>query len=172
MNNTTKKVITQELAQGTSQRKIEKITGVSQSQISRFKQANIEAIEHETRKFITALPDIVDQTIRDIKTSNQVSKVLAGEEFAEDLNPLLLDSKTMNTFMQLSYKKQADILRAVGMFPSNSTSIAIQNIFQEGSQTVISPIVMSALGAHIAQNLEDTDNEQDILSVDEDIVDI
>ena len=81
------------------------------------------------------------------------------EELAEELHPMLLDSKVLNKFQELSYKKQSDILRAVGLLPTNAPSTLIQNMFQDGSQAIISPIVMSALGEHITQNLEDTDIE-------------
>ena len=159
MNTKTKKVITQELAAGTPQRTISKKTGISQSQISRFKSANKETIEQETAKFIAILPDITEQTIRDIQTSNTISKVLAGEEAVDELSEVLQDPKILNTQLQLSYKKQADILRAVGVYPSNAPSTFIQNLFQDGSQAIISPVVLSALGEHITNNLEEADED-------------
>lgn len=145
------------LAQGKSQAKIAKIVGKDQSTISRFKKNNIELIDKETEKLISSIPDITEQLVRDIKTSNDISKVLAGEMYVDDLSPILSDSKIMTKFMELSYKKQTDIMKAVGILPSVAPSTVIQNLFQTGSTAVISPSILNILGQHISESLEEAE---------------
>ena len=51
--------------------------------------------------------------------------------------------------MNLSYKKQADILRTFGIYPTTSQSVVIQNLFQSGAQAIISPNILQILGQYI-----------------------
>ena len=71
---------------------------------------------------------------------------------------MLSNEKLLNKFLELSYKKQADVLRAVGVLPAASQSIFIQNIFQAGSKAIINPQVMQILGDHIRKSILDSNS--------------
>lgn len=151
------------LAQGESQDKIAKALGVNQSTISRLRVKNEELVKKETERFIEALPDITDQLIRDIKTSNLLSKVFSGETDIEELPPLLtqaiLDPKyksILTTFINLSYKKQSDILRSVGVYPAQSPSTVFQTLIQQNiDKAVISPAILDVLKGHVEDILDE-----------------
>lgn len=199
------------LASGNPQEDVASIVGVSQPSISRFAKKNQELIEKETEKLLTSLPDITEQTIRDISTSNELSKVLADaaprissakkklldlkaaairgddktylkskeyrlaqvelevaeDELASRLSPFLLDGKTAPKFLSLAYKKQADVLRALGVFPAASQSIFIQNLIQKNTTNIISPAVMQVIGEYINKSLEAVETVEAEVVVDE-----
>ena len=137
-------------ATGMPQDEIAKTLGVSQPTISRLQKANQEAIQKETERLMSSIPDIIAQTARDIKTADKLSKALAGEGDIEELSDLLRSDKTILTkFMELAYKKQSDVLRTAGIFPSTTQSIYVQNLFQNGSQAIISPNILQVLGKHL-----------------------
>ena len=189
------------LASGTPQVEVAEALGISQPSISRFAKKNQEIIEKETEKLLKSLPDIMEQTLRDITTGNDISKLLAdaapkvtaaksklldieeaavraGGKKAADvkkspeyrlakieleraeadlssrLSPFLLDGKTAPKFLSLAYKKQADILRALGVFSAASQSIFIQNLIQKNTTNIISPAVMQVIGEYINKSLE------------------
>lgn len=144
------------LATGKPQSEIAETLGVSQSTISRLKENKKEVIEKEIEKFIKSLPDITEQMLEDIRTTGKISKVLSGELSEETLPKILLENPgLLGRFMELSYKKQSDMLRALGVYPSNQPSVFVQNIFQSGSNVVISPNVLQILGKHLAKSLAD-----------------
>lgn len=146
------------LAQGKSEAIVAESVGVSQPTISRLKHSKKEQIEKEIERLITTLPDITGQLIDDIKISGKLSKVLSGELSPDSLAPFLIENPSLLTkFMELSYRKHSDILKAVGVYPTNTSSIFIQNIFQAGSNVAISPNIMQILGEHLSESLKDED---------------
>lgn len=143
------------LAQGKSEKEVAIEVGKSQATISRLKSNKREAIEAEISRFISTLPDITQQIMDDIKTSGKFSKVFSGEVDIEDLPQFLIENPILiKQFMELSYKKQADMLRALGVYPSTTPSIFVQNVFHSGSNVVISPAIMTILGEHLKKNLD------------------
>lgn len=157
MNSNEENKAVQMIAKGDSQEAIAKELGVSQSTVSRFKESHKELIQRETEKLLKSLPDITEQLLRDVSLANKVSKALNGEIEVTDLPSLLSDTKVLTKFMELSYKKQSDILKAMGIYPTQTPSVFIQNIFQSGSQAVISPNIMTVLGEHLKKTLIDSD---------------
>lgn len=159
MNKGEEKEVIQLLASGQPQEQIAEVIGVSQSTISRVAKKHQESIQKETERLLQSLPDIIDQITRDIKTSNELSKALADptpEGGLTNLSPLLLgNSKILTKFMELSYKKQSDVLRAVGILPSVAQSVFIQNLIQKNTTNILSPVVMRVLGDHIRKSLEE-----------------
>ncbi len=144
------------LAQGKSEMEVADTVGVSQSTISRLKNANKDVIQKETEKLLSCLPDITNQIMRDLQTSDKVSKALAGEMGLEDLSAVLIsNTKILAKFMELSYRQKADILKAIGIYPSNTDNTYIQKNYFSGNTQVISPLVMQLLGKYIKSNMED-----------------
>ncbi len=185
------------LATGAPQAEVAQAIGVSQSAISRFAKKNQETIQKESERLLEVLPSIIEQTIRDIKTSDELSKVLAEREPEEltnvkrDILILERDGLLKNMMMEaihtlpeyihlnfrrkiledeyiakfspkltekmciklleLGYKKQSDILRALGILPATSQSIFIQNMIQKNTTNVLSPVVMQVLGEHLSK---------------------
>lgn len=155
MENKQKELAIKLLAQGKSENSIAETLEVSQSTISRFKSANANLIKKETERLLSVLPDITDQLIRDLKTSDKLSKVLAGELPMDELSAILVSNvKVFTKFMELSYKQKVDILKAIGVYPSNSDTSYIQQNFFNNSQAIISPMVMTILGKFIKDSLD------------------
>lgn len=157
-----KKKMTQMLAKGTSQKAIANKIGLNQSAVSRHLKNNKEKVEFETQRLVDSLPDIIDQTIQDLKTSAEVSKTLAGENKISDLPEILQDSKILTKFMELAYKNKVDILKALQVFPSAQNTFT-QNIFNKGANAIISPNILSILGEHIKHNIEDNIEDAEIV---------
>lgn len=83
-------------------------------------------------------------------------------ERAEFLNkyPLMgLDKSLLSKFLDLSYKIKTDVLRAVGVYPSQSRSIFIENLIAAGGKAVINPKVLNIVGKHLAEALKPPDIE-------------
>lgn len=138
-----------------SQDKIATHLGVSQSTISRVSKNNEEAIQIEAEKIIAALPDITTQLVKEISLSADVLAVLQGEKGLEELSEPLQTEKIFTKFMELTYKNRVDVLKAVGIYPANTQNSFIQNIFEKGSQSIISPIVMDVIGKHVQESMEE-----------------
>lgn len=157
----TEKLIIQHKAAGKSSREIEKITGVSKSTVNRLALKKKDIIKAQTERLIEALPDIIGDIVRDVKTSTKLSEMFAGEREIEDM-PLLLGAETaiLTKFMDLSYKMKSDVLKALGVLPSHAPSIFIQNLFQSGEGSVISQKILNLVGDKLRDNVVD-DGEED-----------
>jgi len=148
--------VIQRLARGETGKKIAHDMGKSQMAISRAKYKNKDLIQKEAERLISCLPDIMEQTIRDIQVSNEVSKKLAGEDIT--VNSKFNDKAFLSSFMALSYKKQSDIMRALGILTSNAPSIAINTLIH-ADKVEISPTVIKALGSYMQDTLKAVDVE-------------
>lgn len=155
------------LAENKSTREVAKATDVSQSTIVRLSENKKEEIKKQTERLIEILPDIIGDIIRDVKTSTTLSKLFAGELEIEEM-PLLLGSEPaiLTKFMDLSYKMKTDVLKALGVLPSHATSIFIQNLFQSGDNSVISPRILNIIRTQLSSNAETDGNEDDIIDAD------
>jgi len=148
------------LALNKSTREVSKITGIPQSTVSRFANRKKDAIKKQTERLISVLPDIVDDLIRDVKTSTNLSKLFAGEIEMEDMPSLLMTEKSILTkFMDLSYKTKSDVLKALGVYPSHAPSIFIQNLFQSEGSTLISEKILTLVGNRLTDNIKPIDDE-------------
>ena len=153
----------QMLGAGQSTRTVAKAIGKSQTAIVRLAQKNKDKIESESSRLVAALPDIISNIVRDIKTSAKLSKIFSktcktDEEFEQlyATMPSMLahDASVLKKFMELNQKTQTDVLRTLGVFPSNTQSVFIENLFQSGSQAIIQPRVFNILAEHIKKSIE------------------
>lgn len=153
--------VIQRIAKGESGRSIAKSMGKSEMAISRAKHKNKDKIAKEAERLISCLPDIMEQTIRDINLSNEVSKELSGDTEVV-LHDKFKDKGFLANYLSLSYKKQADILRALGIYNSNAPSVAINTLIH-ADKVEVSPVIIKALGEYLGDSLN---------AVDADIVDV
>ncbi len=85
-------------------------------------------------------------------------------QYTSKLSPFFWDNPVlMLKFIDQSYKKQADIMRAAGILPAASQSIFIQQLIQNRSTTVFSPVVLNILGEHIRKALGEPIPEAEVV---------
>ena len=167
MNTKQKDTIIKRSAENISEGKIAKEVGVHQTTVSRFKnKPEIRLlIEKETERMLEALPDAIGQLVRDIKTSDKVSRYMSGAMTKKEQDKFLksdgfmlsLEPKELISLQKLNYKKLQDLLRSAGVFPSNAPSTIIQTFIQKNSTEVIMPSVMKVISGHLDALTEDTD---------------
>lgn len=182
------------LSQGVSQYATAKTLGVTANAVQHFKKRNLERIQKETERFLEVLPDITDNTVRDIKTYNEISRFLAGKEPVENFNPAF-KTKTVTTwvskdgtevkkeveevnnylvakFMTEVKKTQTQILQAIGILPGHTMTGGVINnhfntLIQNNKFETINPSVLKAIGSHIQDITRDPDEE----SIEEELED-
>ena len=145
-----------EVASGKSQLALSKRTGVSQQAISRFaNRSEIKSlIERETGKLYQKLPDMIEEINRDIETSYRISKSVAGELTKEETKELTERFEGINSMLKFKesiYKVKSDVLKALGVYPSQSPSIFVQNVFSDNKAAIIDPGVQRMIGAHVKE---------------------
>ncbi len=146
------------LSTGESSNQIASDFNVSGQRIRQIKKANRQLIEQKTQELIATLPSIVELAEKDI----QIGKDLADKLYMifTTREGLSKEEHRLTTIMT-SYKSQvnklcADILRAVGIFPSQSVSQMIQNIYNDNRvQTVISEKYQKFLDSMAAQDVDE-----------------
>ena len=165
-----RRLIAKHLAKGERQADIAREFGFSTGTISKINRKHSKLVEIETYKLLKALPDITENTIRDIQTLNKVSKVLAGEQDQSTLSEAFktntviynkdgavykeesgLNTPLVSAFITATKKTQKEILQAVGILPSPITNQNNQfNILtQNNNMEVVNPSVLKAIGKHI-----------------------
>jgi hypothetical protein len=172
-------------AQGKSQAEISKVIGgIGQTGVSRIvrKEENRKLIETETTKLLASLPDIVGQFDKNVKLSEKLLDWLNDpqdlyEDVIEKVDGVettvrkvkfptrITDVKDAISFLTQAYKQKADMLKALGVFPSQNLSMFIQNIYNDNSQQVLNPKVFEAFGSMFANTTEEED-EADIIDIE------
>jgi hypothetical protein len=165
MKNVRDERIALELAGGRSTNEIAEQFDLTPSSVSRIakKDRSREIIEQETKKLLGIVPSITDQLQSDIQLSQKLSRFLANpaSEPSVATNTPFTDTKEILEFQKQVYKKQQDVMKAVGIFPTNSTNIFIQQIYNDNRKQVLSAEVFQALGGIFAGQLgEDEDVEE------------
>lgn len=123
-------------AQGETQQAIEAITGISQPTISRLTSKHKDIIAATSAKYVEdTLPTILERTTKEIKYANTID----------------VAAKDNQAFLTRVDKKEETILKGVGIAPSHAPSIHIQQIFNDNSKTVLSPIVADMLQGKLSE---------------------
>lgn len=175
-------------AQGKSQADIAKtVGGIGQTGVSRIvrKEENRKLIEVETTKLLSSLPEIVGQFDKNVALCEKLLDWLNNptdlyEEVEEEVEidgevvltkvrkikypTRITDTKDAIAFLTQAYKQKSDVLKALGVFPSQNLSMFIQNIYNDNSKQVLNPEVFKALGS-MFDNVNDEDEEADIIEV-------
>ena len=159
---------------------------ISRGTIRNIKQQKKELIETESARLLEILPDIIDQTKRNIQISNSVTKVIAGE--GDEKDQAVFDNLKSEIptkfgsyedigsalkYVEIGRAEKTEIMKAVGILPSNTQSIMIQNIYNDNRQQVLSTSVESIVtklfgGAtgHSTTDNEPVDTESTEIIVD------
>ena len=121
--------IVQNLSSGKTPYETSQLTGHSRETILKVKQERREQIERETAKYLDSLPKAVEQQKQLIEQYDQINSQEDPARF------------------NASVKAWENMLKAVGILPTNTTSIAIQNIYNDHrSSDGVSEMVIAALG--------------------------
>lgn len=121
-------------AQGKSVRKAAKELSISPTTIQRVSSKHKDIIDTQQARLVEAtLPVIIDRTIKEINHANTI-------------NPADKDSQAYLTRVD---KKEENILKGVGIAPSHAPSIHIQNIYNDNSKTILSPMVADLLSGKL-----------------------
>ena len=162
----------QRIATGEPLQSIGDDLGRDKSSLSRLakKEESRKFIEEQSKRMLSSLPDIVEAREIGVQIVLKLAKYFAGEE-DHDAQEIIDRIKTTTTMKMLSRrdkkamrqtlkenktpalqlfeilsKQSSDYLRAVGILPSQSPSLFIQNIYQDNRKQVFSPRVMEMIG--------------------------
>lgn len=138
--------IAREIAGGKKPTELAEDFGVSKATIYHVlkKDRSREIIENETKKLLSLVPSITTQISEDLELSASLQRYLKDPSAVNDTQ--LVENKDILDYLKLSYKKQQDVMKAVGIFPSNSTNVFIQQIYNDNRKQVLSPDIFKALG--------------------------
>ena len=142
------------LAQGQTKQAVANELGISRPTVSQFAKANRDKIEAMMQQYINAIHEhTIIKDLSEIKAAKDISELVQSDLIG---NP---DAKgTANRLSFLTYvdKKETDIKRSIGTLSSHNVSIAVQNMSIYHSHTsIISPVIMQALGISGAPDAED-----------------
>ncbi len=164
-NPCTKAEIIDRLATNESSNRIANDYDVSGQRIRQIKKENRELIEQKAQELLSNLPDIVETAKHDINISKRISKNIANSKDHELIDKLK-EIKDILQFKTITNKLSADILRSLGIFPAQSPSLLIQNIYQDNrQQNMIVPEYQEYLD-YKAKNRQVIDINADIKSDD------
>jgi hypothetical protein len=126
------------------------------------KDRNRAIIKEETEKLLKLVPDITKQIRDDIEFSARLGEFMRDpSKYPEAMNTILSDPKDMLKFQELAYKKQQDLMKAIGIFPSSSTNVFIQQIYNDNRAQVLSPEIFAALGGMFTAASEEEEDIED-----------
>ncbi len=129
------------LSTGESSNQIANDYNVSGQRIRQIKKENRELIEQKAQELLKNLPDIVETAKQDIQIAKYISNKLKDKLKLDELSKEQLRAVNSKlNFKTLTNNLSADILRLLGIFPAQSPSLFIQNIYNDNQQqTLITP---------------------------------
>jgi len=133
-------------AAGQSQQAIAAQTGIPQQTVSRLSQKHKDIIaEQQARLVEQTLSTIVKRTIREVQTANSID----------------CQDKDSQEFLKRVDAKELILLKSVGIAPSHAPSIHIQQIYNDHSKTLLSPIISDMLAGKL-DNLTLSADDNDV----------
>ena len=163
-------VICKLAAQGKPQAEIAKKVGLGQTGVSRVvrKEENRKIIEQETTKLLASLPEIVNQFENNVDISKKLLDWISNPQYETDKDgnksllcpTLITDPKDAIAFLNGAYKQKSDMLKALGVFPSQNLSMFIQNIYEDNRKQVLCPEVLKAFGDMFSTDDEDVEDAE------------
>ncbi len=156
----------EKIAAGRPTTAIAKDYSVDPSTISKLKKRNQEYIEKLALQLAeTVAPKYVQRITTDICTAKKLSKYINNPKKNRN-NTKLQNEQDILTFLRDTNKVGADIMRSLGIFPAQSPSLVIQNIYQDQrQQTVISPDFQEFMD-YKAKTAQPVDMQEDVESDD------
>jgi hypothetical protein len=118
-------------------------------------------IESNHARLIEAgLNRATNRMLSEIETAEKLQGALTGKEG----NPTILEKAgEINEYLKRVDRKEEMLLKSVGIAPSAASSIFVQNIYNDNSQTVLSPMVSQLLNGKIDEmtaDIEDAEYEE------------
>lgn len=147
------------LAAGKTTREVAKAIGhKDHSTVARLaKKPEIRAIIEKANNEITtkALNDIIERTVLEQQASLMLTKHLINN----DPNTSQLKDNNINTFLDRTTKTGHEVLKSMGLLASHSLNVQINNLYQDNSTTLLSPIVSDMLQGKLNQlsDIEDAE---------------
>ena len=138
------------LASGKSMLQTAKDLDHSPITIAKVRDERRKQIEIETTRYLESLPKAVN-----VKTKI-IEQLDAGE----------IDSKDDPTRFKIAHQAADDVLKGVGILPTNANSIAIQNIYNDNRSIVLSSTVAGLL-SKLIPGCEPNQISDEPLSTDE-----
>jgi len=142
------------LAQGQTHTSVADQLNISRPVVSKFAAKNREKIETMMQSYINAIHEhSLKQDIQEISQAPEIAQLTA-----EDIksNPGAQGTQNRISWLQYIDKKVTDLKRSIGLLSSHNVAIAIQNMSIYHSHTsIISPVIMQALGISGAPDAED-----------------
>jgi hypothetical protein len=167
--------IAKEHVEGKSVKQLGEEFALSPQSVSKVlkKPKSREIIESETKKLLGLVPEITEQLAADLKLGTRLTNMMVRPESEPELlaDSCFRDTKDVMDFLKLNYKKQQDIMKAMGIFPSNSTNVFIQQIYNDNRKQVLSPEVFKALGGIFSSPEDQTEDETNQVE-DAEIIDV
>lgn len=124
--------IVNRIAAGENQTLIAKDHKLSEQRISQIKKQNEAIVEAKKQELIAKLPTVVDTVTEDIDTNKELSTELKHNLHKLDINQKLQLKNQLD-------KTNANVLKSVGIYQSQSALVNIQNIHNEQTNTLIVP---------------------------------
>jgi hypothetical protein len=146
------------LARGATGDSLAKALGICPNTVSRKKKQLRPLIEAlAVHYFEQATPLAIDSTLKALKTSNDILSHAQTLPIDEKVD-FLARAKDM---LAVTDKKEARVLVSMGVSPSPTTSIFVQNLMISGNQTVLLPQIQLLFGGNVSQCESD-----DVIDVD------
>jgi hypothetical protein len=167
-------------AQGMTQQAIADTVGLHPSNVSRkINKAEIRAmVEAESQRLTLEAAALISNN--SIKKMRQAGKILDDREqpaqWAEDLKGRKYKVNQLNDddrlILQLADKTEHRIGQAIGMLPSQSASLYIQNLYNGPVTLAILPNVALALGQRQIESMGFTPEDDLVLDVGSEPIDV
>ena len=133
------------LAAGGTCRDIAKAVGYKDhSTISRIaSKPEIKALIEQANNAITtkALNNVIERTVLEQEASLMLTKHLING----DKNTSKLKDNNINTYLDRTTKTGNEILKSMGILASHSLNVQVNNLYQDNSTTILSPVVSDML---------------------------
>lgn len=129
--------VVQSLASGKTVSAVSAELGHSRETINKVKAERRDQIERETAKYLQSLPKAVDQQVQLINQFDTVSSIDDPTRF------------------KACVQAGQDMLKAVGILPTNANSIAIKNIYNDNRSVILSDNISQILSKLIPHMVDD-----------------
>jgi hypothetical protein len=144
------------LIQGHSLNSASIATGISRHRVTVLNKKHRDLIQTAHANLIEqGLAKAISRTVSEIDMAGHLQKVLKGE--AEN-NTTLESVHDINEYLKRVDKKEEMLLKSVGISPSISPSIHVQNIFNDNRTTTLSPVVSALISGRLDELMADEDD--------------
>lgn len=154
-------------ASGKTQAEIGKEVGLGREQTGVIlnRKESREIIEQQTSRLLQLLPDIIDQYKTDFDLSKKLSEILANPGKTPELYKTMLDNvDQIIKFQTLTHKKQTDLLKILGVMPSQAPNVFIQQIYQDNRSQVLDNDVLKLFAGMFKDSDDDNIQEAEIIN--------